>query len=123
MKKILIALVTTVISINLYAQDYEFEKTISVEGGYGLDSSITLTILNEDSLGQATVKLENLVDTAWLKIDTGVTTLHSTQPIFLDSESVIVELPTYADDATAGAGGLVAGQLYKTASGEVRIKL
>lgn len=33
-----------------------------------------------------------------------------------------VTLPTYADDAAAGVGGLTANQLYKTASGEVRIK-
>lgn len=32
-------------------------------------------------------------------------------------------LPTYADDAAAGAGGLAAGRLYKTATGEIRIKL
>lgn len=32
-------------------------------------------------------------------------------------------LPTYADDASAGAGGLTAGQLYKTATGELRVKL
>jgi len=32
-------------------------------------------------------------------------------------------LPTYADDSSAGTGGLVAGDLYKTATGELRIKL
>ena len=32
-------------------------------------------------------------------------------------------LPTYADDAAAGTGGLTAGQLYKTSSGTVMIKL
>ena len=32
-------------------------------------------------------------------------------------------LPTYADDASAGSGGLTAGQLYKTATGELRVKL
>lgn len=32
-------------------------------------------------------------------------------------------LATYADDATAGTGGLVAGDVYKTATGELRIKL
>jgi len=32
-------------------------------------------------------------------------------------------LPTYADDAAAGVAGLAAGQLYKTATGEVRVKL
>jgi len=34
-----------------------------------------------------------------------------------------IVLPTYADDTTAGAGGLVSGDLYKTATGEVRVKL
>lgn len=32
-------------------------------------------------------------------------------------------LPTYADDAAAGAGGLVGGDLYKTSTGALRIKL
>lgn len=32
-------------------------------------------------------------------------------------------LPTYADDAAAGVGGLVAGDIYKTATGELRVKL
>lgn len=32
-------------------------------------------------------------------------------------------LPTYADDAAAGVGGLTTGFIYKTATGELRIKL
>lgn len=32
-------------------------------------------------------------------------------------------LPTYADDAAAGAGGLVAGDIYKTSAGALRIKV
>lgn len=32
-------------------------------------------------------------------------------------------LPTFATDVAAGAGGLVSGQFYKTATGELRIKL
>ncbi len=32
-------------------------------------------------------------------------------------------LPIYANDAAAGTGGLVAGDVYKTATGELRIKL
>lgn len=32
-------------------------------------------------------------------------------------------IPTYADDAAAGTGGLTAGQIYSTATGELRIKL
>ena len=40
-----------------------------------------------------------------------------------DINTKIFTLPTYADDAAAGAGGLITGRLYKTATGEVRIKL
>jgi hypothetical protein len=32
-------------------------------------------------------------------------------------------LPTYADDTAAGAGGLVQGDMYITATGEIRMKL
>jgi hypothetical protein len=32
-------------------------------------------------------------------------------------------VPTYADEAAAGAGGLLAGRLYKTSGGDLRIKL
>ena len=36
---------------------------------------------------------------------------------------IIANLPTYADDAAAGLGGLAANTVYKTATGELRIKL
>lgn len=35
----------------------------------------------------------------------------------------INNIPTYADDASAGLAGLVTGDVYKTASGELRIKI
>jgi hypothetical protein len=35
----------------------------------------------------------------------------------------IVGMPTHADDAAAGSAGLISGELYKTATGELRIKL
>lgn len=35
----------------------------------------------------------------------------------------IQSLPVYANDAAAGVGGLTSGYVYKTATGEVRIKL
>lgn len=34
----------------------------------------------------------------------------------------LVDIPTYADDAAAGAAGLTANTVYKTATGELRIK-
>lgn len=38
------------------------------------------------------------------------------------SKLSVVGLPTYADDSAAGTGGLSAGDIYKTATGELRIK-
>jgi len=35
----------------------------------------------------------------------------------------VVGLPTHADEATASANGLTAGAIYKTATGELRVKL
>lgn len=35
----------------------------------------------------------------------------------------LAAIPTYADDAAAGVGGLTAGQVYKTAAGALMIKL
>ena len=34
----------------------------------------------------------------------------------------ILGLPVYADDTAAGVGGLVLGDVYKTVTGELRIK-
>lgn len=56
-------------------------------------------------------KCTNGVDTQTLTI--GVGTLPS---------STIFTLPVYANDAAAGVGGLVRGQLYQTAGGVVMIK-
>ncbi|WGH74585.1 hypothetical protein P8625_10840 [Tenacibaculum tangerinum] len=39
------------------------------------------------------------------------------------SDLKLTALPTYADDTAAGTGGLVVGEVYKTATGELRIKL
>lgn len=35
----------------------------------------------------------------------------------------ITSLPVYADDTAAGVGGLTAGRIYRTSTGELRIKL
>ena len=32
-------------------------------------------------------------------------------------------IPEYADDAAAGVGGLIQGQLYRTATGQLMVKL
>lgn len=42
--------------------------------------------------------------------------------IWSNDDQRFTGIPAYADDAAAGSGGLVAGRLYKTATGELRIK-
>jgi hypothetical protein len=48
-----------------------------------------------------------------------------TERMRIDSTGVInfASCPTYANDSAAGTGGLVAGDIYKTSTGELRIKL
>ena len=41
----------------------------------------------------------------------------------LPNSQIIANYPTYADDVAAGAGGLKQNAIYKTATGELRIKL
>jgi hypothetical protein len=43
--------------------------------------------------------------------------------IYGDQRIKLGAIPTYADDAAAGVGGLTTGHVYKTATGELRIKL
>ena len=40
-----------------------------------------------------------------------------------DGKITLYDLSTYADDTAAGSGGLTAGDVYKTSTGELRIKL
>lgn len=43
--------------------------------------------------------------------------------VTIDAIGTKLSLPIYADDTAAGAGGLTTGYLYKTSTGEVRIKV
>jgi hypothetical protein len=52
-----------------------------------------------------------------------LTTDGSGNATWQDISSRIFILPVYADDAAAGAGGLIAGRLYRTAAGVVMVKL
>lgn len=42
---------------------------------------------------------------------------------FSNAEISLTAIPEYADDAAAGSGGLGAGRVYRTSTGEVRIKI
>lgn len=70
-----------------------------------------LTVLYSGRIG---IGWDNLVPTAALHI----------KPVSTDLTPVIIEgLGTFADDTAAGAGGLTAGMLYKTSTGQLMIKL
>jgi hypothetical protein len=60
-----------------------------------------------------------------LTIGDGVYTLKAlTTPITINTGNLILpSIPTYANEAGAVGGGLATGTLYKTATGELRIKL
>ena len=49
--------------------------------------------------------------------------MDNTGTLTIDGILHLVNLGTYADDTAAGAGGLGTGDVYKTATGELRIKL
>jgi hypothetical protein len=49
---------------------------------------------------------------------------NATYSIILDNHGIVrINAPTYANDAAAGAGGLLMGSLYKDSSGNLHIKL
>lgn len=48
---------------------------------------------------------------------------HGGVVVTFDAIGTKLSLPTYADDTAAGAGGLTTGYLYKTATGEIRVKV
>ena len=61
-----------------------------------------------------------------LKINDGSTnrfTFERTAGRFKAAKLNLNALDVYADDAAAGSGGLTSGEMYKTATGELRIKL
>lgn len=69
----------------------------------------------------STGEFANLVDLTSTQTISGTKTFSGATT--LSNASVTLSgVPTYADDAAAGAGGLTAGQVYQTATGELRIK-
>lgn len=52
-------------------------------------------------------------------ITNGATRVH----VKANGQLAFPNLPTYADDSAATSGGLVAGEVYKTSTGELRIKV
>ncbi|MCK4500461.1 hypothetical protein KAU11_08180 [Candidatus Babeliales bacterium] len=86
------------------------------------DNSTSPEINTDATRGALTVKENTADDTA--NVYEGKNNA-STTTFSVDGNGLLFTtgLPTYADDAAAGTGGLTTGYVYKTATGEVRIKL
>lgn len=72
--------------------------------GYSLQGVSSLRIGNNSSVGYITAK-------------------YSTTGSTLNPAYNLTGLPVFTDDTTAGIGGLIAGDMYRTPTGELRVKL
>lgn len=74
-----------------------------------------------DDLGDTVVTTTDAQTISGAKTLSGTTTVSGAAT--LSNASVTLSgIPTHADDAAAGTGGLTAGQVYQTSTGELRIK-
>ena len=89
-------------------------------------------VIRAQSTGAASrIEFENLNSSSSDSVSLGSVTddmqfvAGGTERMRIRSNGVInfANCPTYADDTAAGTGGLVAGDVYKTSTGELRIKL
>ena len=82
-------------------------------GNYGLSNDVNLLRIVGTSAQGGSAEKSIIIDENANLISSG--TVKATQ--------LNINPPVYADDSAAGTGGLVAGDVYKTSAGELRIKL
>lgn len=75
---------------------------------------------SNSSEGRFTLLSSNL---AFRVGSTEVAKLYTNGNFELQNNLLLQGIPTYADDTAAGSGGLTSGYVYKTSTGELRIKL
>jgi hypothetical protein len=91
----------------------------SIVIGKNTDSTVTGAV----TLGYGTAFNNRLVNSTTNSFGLG---WGSNTPDFLYSKAgqwLVKSLPTFADDTSAGVGGVATDEIYKTATGELRIKL
>lgn len=71
---------------------------------------------------KSTINAGNGIYNAIKVTQTGTVFYNGTGPTD-DMRITFSDLPTFANDTAAGSGGLTIGMIYKTATGELRIKL
>jgi hypothetical protein len=119
-------------STNTVVTNMQIARTTSGTAANGLGMSIDLILQSNNISG----RVANQLITKWTDatdatrtsqfeiwgVDSGISTVK-----FIVKGSGIINFPTppptYADDAAAGVGGLVAGDIYKTSTGQLQIKL
>ena len=100
-------------SVGAFASSIDLDSRYSVSG-HNHDAAYAALVHNHDA---AYAALTHNHDTDYAAL-AGAT---FTGPVI--GTTLNLTLAEYADDAAAGVGGLVEGDLYRTATGEVRIKL
>ena len=108
-----------IISSNVEEQSILFDKYYGLNRFTLINSDSTLGDVIIDAIGgklnidtpQGSVTINNLV-----MVDAGSRTFQ-----IGDMKIVLTDLPTYADNVAATAGGLNINTVYKTATGELRI--
>lgn len=114
-----------VIILGDYDNDYRFTKiivddaakNIAIGDATTVDTGVRL-VVNHGS-GIVTLGDDSSVsNNTFIKVD------DANEEVLINAANLsFTGIPTYADDAAAGVGGLPAGYAYKTATGELRIKI
>jgi hypothetical protein len=104
---------------NYYIDPGHGTLSIKVAGGANI-AGININASNKEVSGVGDLYAYKFIDsqTGSHYVDPGHSTLSA---VFAGRIRMVV--PTYADDTAAGNGGLVAGDVYKTSGGDLKIKL
>jgi len=110
-------------------------QVVSVSPAVGMGASLVFELNVDDGASDNTLVNSNQITSEWTDPNDSTQTSKLTilgVSVGVDTQLMIMEgdgristpnLPTYADDAAAGSGGLTTGYWYQTAAGALRIKL
>lgn len=120
------------LSNNSWTGTNDYTQRVKTSSGFQTQGALTsptgVGVEIEYNLSEGYVTSYNRSSSSWVNLNIRGAILKflsgGTQRMEVNTSGLKLNtLPTYADDTTAVAGGLTSGQLYKTATGEVRVKL
>ena len=109
---------------NYYLDPGHGGVSIKVAGKIEANNTDTINGININNTNQEMSGIGEIYAHKFIDSQTGshyVDPGHSLSAVFAGRIRMVV--PTYADDSAAGSGGLVAGDVYKTSGGDLKIKL